>query len=76
MRALRVVRVTAKVIAWIVLVAVGLVASTLLTVVILGRTDWGHRRLLSIALPEIQQQLNGRLRIGRLDGNLARGLVL
>ena len=50
---------------WIALSALLLVVSTLLTVVIVGRTDWGHRKLLSIALPQLQKQLAGHLTSAR-----------
>ena len=58
---MRALKIVGKVIGWIALSALLLVVSTLLTVVIVGRTDWGHRKILSIALPQIQKQLAGRL---------------
>lgn len=73
---MRAVRIVAKVVGWMALVALLLVVSTLLTAVIVGRTDWGHRRILAIALPEIQKQLAGHLKIGAIDGDLTRGLVV
>ncbi|HXU71680.1 MAG TPA: translocation/assembly module TamB domain-containing protein [Polyangia bacterium] len=73
---MRALRIVAKVLGWIALVALLLVVSTLLTVVIVGRTDWGHRKILGVALPEIQDQLAGHLKIGSIGGDLTHGLVL
>ncbi len=73
---MRALRITAKVIGWIALSALLLVVATLLTAVIVGRTDWGRRKILAIALPEIQKQLAGHLQIGAIGGDLTRGLEL
>src|SRR6185503_4991575 len=35
-----------------------------------------HRKILGIALPEIQKQLAGHLKIGSIGGDLTHGLVL
>lgn len=75
-RAARVARIIAKVIGWTLLSVVALVASVLLTVLVAGRTEWGRRKILAIALPQIQKQLDGHLKIGRLGGDLTRGLIL
>ena len=69
-------KVVAKGVGWLVLVGVGLVAATLLTAIIVGRTEWGQRKILSIALPVIQRQLAGHLSIGRIGGDLTRELEL
>ena len=73
---MRALRISLKVVGWLILSVLLLVSSVLLTAVILGRTDWGHRKLLGVALPQIRKQLVGDLHIGRLDGNLTRGLTL
>ncbi|HEX8953812.1 MAG TPA: hypothetical protein VF945_18265, partial [Polyangia bacterium] len=73
---MRALAIVGKVLGWIVLTALLLVVSTLLTVVLVGRTEWGHRKLLAVALPALQEQLAGRLTIGAVDGDLTRGLVL
>jgi hypothetical protein len=73
---MRAVRIIAKVIGWIALSALLLVVSTLLTVVLVGRSDWGHRKMLAVALPEIQKQLAGHLKIGSIGGDLTHGLVI
>lgn len=73
---MRAVRIIGKIVGWTLLSLLGLVVSTLLTLVIVGRTDWGHRKILSIALPAIQKQLAGHLKVGRLGGDLTHGLVL
>ncbi|MDB4971333.1 MAG: hypothetical protein JWN44_7022 [Myxococcales bacterium] len=73
---MRAMKIIAKVLGWTVLSVLMLVVATLLMVVVLGRTDWGHRKILSVALPEIQKQLAGHLKIGHLGGDLTHGLVL
>ena len=73
---MRAVRFVAKVVGWVALVALLLVVSTLLTVIVVGRTDWGHRKILAIALPQLQKQLAGRIRIGAVGGDLTHGLVV
>src|SRR5207302_439050 len=60
----------------IALSALLLIVATLLTIVIVGRTDWGHRKMLAVALPEIQKQLAGHLKIGSLGGDLTHGLII
>ena len=72
----RAIRIVAKVIGWTLLSVVALVVSVLLTVVVGGRTEWGRRKILAIALPQIQKQLDGHLKIGRIGGDLTRSLVL
>jgi translocation and assembly module TamB len=72
----RALRIGAKVIGWTLLSVVALLLSVLLTVILLGRTDWGHHKILAIALPQIQKQLDGHLKIGRIGGDLTHGLVL
>src|SRR5262249_30012466 len=73
---MRALKIAAKVIGWIALTTLLLVVATLITVVVAGRTEWGHRKLLAIALPEIQRQLAGHIRIGAIDGDLTHGLVV
>lgn len=73
---MRALRIIGKIVGWTLLSLLGLVVSTLLLVVVLGRTDWGHRKILSVALPELQKQLAGHLTIGRVGGDLTHGLVL
>jgi translocation and assembly module TamB len=72
----RAFRITLKALAWLFLGTLALVVSTLLIAVTVARSDWGHRKLLAVALPKINARLEGRVRIGRLDGNLTRLLVL
>lgn len=43
---------------------------------LLGYTDWGRARLLAALLPTVQEQLTGRVRVGRLGGGLLDMLVL
>ncbi len=54
--------------------AVAMVA--IIAALLWARSPSGQRKLLAIALPRIQEQLNGKLTIGRLQGDLTRGLIL
>ena len=72
----RAVRIIAKTIGWTLLSLVALVVSALLTAIVLGRTDWGQKKILAVALPQIQKQLDGHLRIGRIGGDITHGLTL
>lgn len=72
----RAARITGKIIGWTLLAIVLLILSALLTVIVVGRTDWGHRKILSIALPQIQNQLAGHLKIGHIGGDITHGLTL
>jgi translocation and assembly module TamB len=56
-------------------VRAGIVASSLLLVLLLGllvltRTDWGRERVRGFTETQLDQALNGEVRIGRLEGNL------
>ncbi len=73
---MRALRIFGKVVAWTALSAALLVLATLLTAVIAGRTDWGRRRILALALPALQERLAGHLAIGAVDGDLTHELVL
>lgn len=73
---MRALHIVGKVVGWIALSALLLVVATLLTVIVVGRTDWGHRKMLAIALPELQKQLAGHLTIGAIEGDLTHGLSL
>lgn len=46
------------------------------TLFLVGRSDWGRRRILVIVLPAVEQQLVGKLRLGALDGDFTHMLVL
>src|ERR1700761_3321688 len=72
----RAARIVGKIVGWTLLSALLLVVSVLLTVIVAGRTDWGHRKILAIALPQIQKQLDGHLKIGRIGGDITHGLQL
>jgi autotransporter translocation and assembly factor TamB len=73
---MRALKITLKVLGWLILSVLLLASATLLTVVISARTNWGHKKLLSVALPQIRKQLLGDLKIGAIDGDLVHGLIL
>lgn len=56
------------------LVALVLIAAT--SALFIGRSDWGRRQLLQVAVPLAQKALLGELRIGGLEGDLTHMLVL
>ncbi len=68
--------IAGRVAAWTTGVLMFLVSATLAAGWLAGRSDWGHRRLLALAVPRIAELLDGELRIGGLQGDLVRGLVL
>lgn len=72
----RILMIVFSVLGWIVLCMLALVTTLVLAGLIAARTDWGHRKLLSVLLPVVQQSLDGKLRIGRLGGSLTRNLEL
>ena len=43
---------------------------------LLTRTDGGHRLLLAMVVPRVEESLTGHLRAGRLDGDLLNGFSL
>lgn len=55
---------------------IGLVVLVLVTAVLVIRSDWGHRRILAIALPQVEKILTGKLTVGRLDGDVLHWLAL
>lgn len=65
-----------RVLKWIGVSAAGL--SLLLVVVgaVLTQTSWGRGQLLRRALPLVQAQLLGKIRVGGLSGSVLGGLVL
>mgnify|MGYP000202107228 CR=1 FL=1 len=65
-----------RIIGWTLgsIVMLVLVAATSLLFV--GRSDWGRRQILQVAMPLVQKALLGEVRIGGLDGDLVHMLVL
>jgi translocation and assembly module TamB len=45
-------------------------------VLVLTQTDWGRERVRGIVLGQLENVVNGDLRIGRIEGNLLRGVRL
>ncbi|HZS38955.1 MAG TPA: translocation/assembly module TamB domain-containing protein, partial [Polyangia bacterium] len=66
----------ARVAALVVLSVVTFALATVIALVLYGRTESGRRHVLAILLSQARQHLDGELRIGRVEGDLTRGLVL
>ena len=69
-------RKLARVLGWITLSLVGLVLLAALVLVLWARSESGRRALLARVLPGAQKLIDGTLRLGALEGNLTRTLVL
>lgn len=48
----------------------------LAAVLVLKQTDWGRERVRRLALEQVAGSVNGRVRIGRISGNLLSGVTL
>jgi len=57
-------------------VALGAVALGATALWVLTNTDWGRERVRRFAVDQFDANVNGRLRIGRLSGNLLEGFTL
>jgi autotransporter translocation and assembly factor TamB len=66
----------ARAAAWLVLVLFGVALVGALVMVLWARSDAGRRAILARVLPGVQERLAGTLRIGALEGDLTRTLVL
>lgn len=56
-------------------VFLGLLAVIGIAVFVVTQTDWGRERVRRIAVQQIANRINGRVRIGRLRGNLLDGVT-
>lgn len=65
-----------RIIGWIAGSTVLFVVLAVTSLFFVGRSDWGRRQLLQVAVPLAQKALLGELRIGGLDGDLTHMLVL
>jgi autotransporter translocation and assembly factor TamB len=72
----RLVRRTLRLAAWIALTIVTAAASLVLIVLIAARTGPGRERLRRLIVSQARARLDGELRIGRVGGDLTRGLWL
>ncbi|HYD54698.1 MAG TPA: hypothetical protein VEA99_18840, partial [Gemmatimonadaceae bacterium] len=59
----------------VVTVALGLVAIAATALWVLTNTDWGRERVRRYAISQFEKNTNGRLRIGRVSGNLLEGFT-
>jgi translocation and assembly module TamB len=66
----------AKIAAWVGGAIGGVLILALIGVLIVTQTRWGHRQVLRIALEQLDSATDGEIRIGRLGGNLLRGVRL
>lgn len=69
-------RTAAKVLAIVLGSLIGLVVVAVLTALLIARSEWGRRKILAIAVPLAQEQLNGELQVGALEGSLVSTLAL
>src|SRR4051812_46838847 len=65
-----------EVIGAVVLASLIVVALGALAVYVLSGTEWGHERMRRVAQSFLQGQAHGKVRIGKLSGNLLTGLVV
>jgi hypothetical protein len=63
---------------WLALLAGALVGAALLGTAVVGvtHTTWGREKILGVTLRTLGGRLNGRLAVGRLEGNLLTGARL
>ncbi|MCA1663776.1 MAG: hypothetical protein LC659_05835, partial [Myxococcales bacterium] len=61
---------------WTLIAIVGLALVGTLVLLLWARSESGRRSILARVLPLVQAKLDGTLRIGRLEGDLTRTLVL
>lgn len=69
-------RLALRIAGWAVGGLIALVVVAVAGLLVVGRSDWGHRQLLQMALPLAQKAILGELRIGALEGDLTHRLVL
>ncbi len=72
----RVLHIVGRVALWLGVGGAGLVGLVALALFTLGHTDWARSKLLAVIVPIVQKQLNGKLTIGRLRGDLLHSLVV
>ena len=65
-----------RVLGWMVISLLGLALLAALVLVLWARSESGRRSLLARVLPDVQERLDGTVRIGALEGDLTRTLVL
>lgn len=70
------VRTAAKVIGILFGSLIGLIVAAVITVILIARSDWGRRKILTIAVPLAQEQIYGELRVGALEGTILSTLAL
>ncbi|HEU4630367.1 MAG TPA: hypothetical protein VFS08_11525, partial [Gemmatimonadaceae bacterium] len=68
-------RAVVRGVAWTLAGLLGLVLLAVLAVLVLTNTDWGRERVRRFAVSTLNDIAHGTVRIGRLDGNLLRGLT-
>lgn len=59
---------------FLLLTGAGLVLVVVIGVVVLTNTPWGRERIRGIVLDQLDEVVEGRIEVGRLEGNLLRGI--
>ena len=75
-RALGRLRKAGRIFGYVLGALVGLVVLTVITVFLVGRSDWGRKKILALVIPAVNDVLTGTLKVGALDGDLTHMLVL
>ncbi|MFO0579230.1 MAG: translocation/assembly module TamB domain-containing protein [Polyangia bacterium] len=75
-RALNRLRKAGRIFGYVLGALVGLVVLTVVTVFLVGRSDWGRKKILALVIPAVNGVLTGTLKVGALDGDLTHMLVL
>ncbi len=69
-------RTALRIAGWIAGSITALVISAVVALLLVARSDWGHRQILHVALPLADKALLGKLKVGGLDGDLIHMLVV
>ena len=70
------VRTALRIAGWIAGSITALVVCAIVALLLIARSDWGHRQILHVALPLADKALLGKLHVGGLDGDLIHMLVV
>lgn len=74
--AARRLRTALRIAGWIAGSITALLVSAVVALLLVARSDFGHRQILRVALPLADKALLGKLHVGGLDGDLIHSLVV
>ena len=69
-------RTALRITGWTAFSITALIVSAVVALLLIARSDWGHRQILQVALPLADKALLGKLRVGGLDGDLIHSLAV